>query len=95
MNTTVLADMGIRLIPRGDLIAMEKTKKMLATEGLLFLNVPVGIEAIWWNAHRVYGPLRLPLLLAGWEMLDSFGFQQSNFFEPDPTQPVFVLRVSH
>jgi hypothetical protein len=32
---------------------------------LLFLSVPVGKDYVVWNAHRVYGPKRLPLLLEG------------------------------
>lgn len=37
----------------------------------VFLAVPVGPDALVWNAQRIYGPLRLPLLLADWQILDS------------------------
>jgi hypothetical protein len=63
--------------------------------GLLFLSVPVGFDALAWNAHRIYGRKRFPLLTEGWEVLDSFGFTEDRFDaklgEWDP-QPVFVLR---
>lgn len=86
---------GDRINPNGDIEAMQKTKKMLKDGGLLFLAVPVGKEAIVWNLHRVYGPLRLKALLEGWEVVDSFGFYPENF-ETDMVvvydQPVFVLK---
>ena len=31
------------------------------------------------NAHRVYGRLRFPLLTEGWEVVESFGFIESDF----------------
>ena len=30
--------------------------------GLLFLGVPFGADAVVFNAHRIYGPIRLPML---------------------------------
>jgi hypothetical protein len=68
---------------------------MLKPGGLLFLAVPVGSDLLVWNAHRVYGELRLPKLLEGWETIDSFGFAQSDlrkFAGFEIHQPVFVLR---
>jgi hypothetical protein len=41
--------------------------------GLLFLAVPTGYDALLWNANRVYGPARLPLLLDGWDIVGAFG----------------------
>ena len=39
----------------------------------MILSVPVGKDEIMWNAGRVYGEKRLPLLLQGWTLVDSFG----------------------
>ncbi|CAI6012862.1 unnamed protein product [Closterium sp. NIES-65] len=46
---------------------------LLKPGGLFFLGVPVGNDTLVFNAHRVYGPIRMPLLLEGWELLDVFG----------------------
>lgn len=79
--------------PEGDLIAMDRAKAMLKEGGLLFLAVPVGKDLLVWNAHRIYGAKRLPLLLAGWRVLESFGFQPSDFNRrQEDHQPVFILR---
>lgn len=37
--------------------------------GLLFLGVPFGADAIVFNAHRIYGPIRLPMLTANFLVL--------------------------
>jgi len=81
--------------PRGDLEAMQKLKRLLKPDGLLLLAVPVGRDALVWNAHRIYGRKRLPLLLDGWETLAAFGFRDDLFDKPlgdCESQPVFVLR---
>jgi hypothetical protein len=63
----------------------------------LFLSIPIGKDTLVWNAHRIYGKIRLPLLLKGWKLLDSFGFENS-LFEMDTqkgrryVQPIFVLQ---
>ncbi|MBI3508060.1 MAG: DUF268 domain-containing protein [Chlamydiia bacterium] len=84
---------GDPIAPRGDFMAMEKTKKMLVPRGLLFLAVPIGKDHLVWNAHRVYGAIRLPLLLAGWKRIASFGFEESDLQREGSEQPVFVLQV--
>jgi len=80
--------------PNGDLDAMAKTRKMLKKDGLLFLAIPVGIDHIFWNAHRVYGPRRFYRLIKGWDLLSSVGFRNSDFsvFMDGYHQPVFVLK---
>lgn len=86
---------GDPLNPTGDKEAMEKAKKMLKPGGLLFLAVPVGKDAIIWNAHRVYGENRLPFLLEGWEVVATVGFQEADFQKHSyygMHQPLFVLR---
>jgi len=90
---------GDPLDPYGDLVAMVQAKRNVVYGGNLFLAVPVGRDALVWNAHRVYGSLRLPLLLQNWEILASFGFSEGDYgkqFEEvvksSYHQPVFVLR---
>ncbi|MGH7890570.1 MAG: DUF268 domain-containing protein, partial [Thermodesulfobacteriota bacterium] len=81
--------------PNGDLETMFKMKRMLSKEGFLILAVPVGKDAIYWNAHRVYGALRLPLLFGNWQVVDSRGFVQSDLDVNGYAghQPVFVLQI--
>jgi hypothetical protein len=62
--------------PEGDLDAMNKMKSMLNPGATLFLSVPMGKDTIVWNVHRIYGRHRLPLLLEGWKVLDSFGYEE-------------------
>jgi hypothetical protein len=80
--------------PEGDFETMKKLQGMLKEEGLLFLSVPVGEDSIYWNAHRQYGRLRLPLLLKGWEVIESSGFSENDFSVSGyhGHQPVFILR---
>ncbi|CAI5465287.1 unnamed protein product [Closterium sp. Yama58-4] len=59
--------------PFGDLQRMHKIKGLLKPAGMLFLGLPVGNDTLVYNSHRVYGPIRMPLLLSGWTLLDVFG----------------------
>ncbi|CAI5531777.1 unnamed protein product, partial [Closterium sp. Naga37s-1] len=64
---------GDPLNPDGDRLRMMKIKGLLKPGGLFFLGLPVGNDTLVFNAHRVYGPIRMPLLLESWELLDVFG----------------------
>lgn len=87
---------GDPLNPNADIQAMQKMKRILKRDGLLFLSIPVGEDKLVWNAHRIYGRTRLPNLLQGWEILDIFGFDQNIYREDTGSeakyQPIFVLR---
>lgn len=50
----------------GDLDAMKRLKVLLKSEGLMLLTIPVGKDAVFSPLHRVYGEIRLPLLLDGY-----------------------------
>jgi SAM-dependent methyltransferase len=80
--------------PNGDIKAMKNLKKLLKPNGLLFLSVPVGKDKLVWNLHRIYGEVRFPRLIEGWEVLGSFGFNKSDLkINRDIIkQPVFVLK---
>jgi len=82
--------------PDGDLEAMKNMKSIIKPGGLLYLVVPVGLDSIAWNAHRIYGKKRLPCLFYGWELIDAFGFNEHilniDFQGQPPTQPVFILK---
>jgi len=86
--------------PDGDLEAMRKMKRLVKPGGLMFLALPVGKDVLAWNAHRIYGRHRLPLLLQGWEVVASFGFSNDLFDQNtigsgddrNYVQPVFILK---
>lgn len=82
--------------PNGDLQAMRLLKRKLKPNGLLFLGIPLGLDTLVWNAHRIYGKIRLPLLLEGWELIDRFYFKDIDLItdtgDEARFQPVLVLK---
>jgi hypothetical protein len=78
--------------PDGDLKTMKRMKEIVRPGGLMFFNVPVGPDHLFWNRNRMYGPLRLPLLLEGWTTIDSFGMEPQFLAGTDGGEPLFVLR---
>lgn len=70
---------GDALDPDGDLKSMKTLYDRLKPGGLCFLAVPMGSDQILWNAHRVYGRIRFPKLIEGWEVVDSFGIIESDY----------------
>ena len=69
---------GDPLNPTADLEAMAKLKTMVKTGGLLYLGVPVGSDVLYWNSMRQYGSVRFPMLIEGWDLIDSYGFSPSD-----------------
>lgn len=58
--------------PDADLGCMVEFRGVIRKGGYLFLGVPCGADLLSWNAHRIYGPKRLKLLVNGWSTVDSF-----------------------
>ncbi len=86
---------GDPLNPSGDLEFMTLAKEvLLKPNGRMILSTPIGQDVLTWNCHRVYGPIRLPLLLSGWTVIETFGFTTAEFkgaFGNYAYQPVFYL----
>jgi len=84
---------GEPLDPDGDLRAMNEMKDIVKPEGLLFLSVPTGGDAVVPGKRRVYGETRLPKLLHGWELLSTYGGYRLSSDGDGVSfhQPVFVL----
>lgn len=83
---------GDPLNPVGDLEAMKKMKTIVKPGGLLYLAIPIGRDRLVWNAHRIYGKIRLPMLLEGWKVVGKFGWTKDNDeMYPGHSQPVIVL----
>eukprot|EP00937_MAST-01D_sp_MAST-1D-sp2_P002288 g2288.t1 len=84
---------GDTLNPWGDIQAVAKAWCVTKVGGPLYLGVmPVknGVEMIEWNAHRRYGPVRLPHLLVNWEQVNK-GPNVANV-DVNFWQPLFALR---
>jgi len=72
----------------GDLQTMKHLRDVSDT---LVISVPTGeTDSVIWNAHRVYGPLRLPQLLQGWSTL--LRLEQKS---PILDRSVFVLKTTN
>ena len=80
--------------PYGDLRAIGLYRRHIKKGGYLFLQVPVGLDCVVWNAHRIYGQLRLRMLLEGWRVVDSEGFDENILLQGrhgEYQEPVFLL----
>lgn len=76
-----------------------KMKCVVRPGGLLFLSVPVSKDRIVWNMHRIYGKLRLPLLLQHWSIGKIYsGLEWQSRWDGEYVtsegdfEPLFVLR---
>ncbi|VDM48084.1 unnamed protein product, partial [Toxocara canis] len=96
-----LGRFGDPLDPKGDLREMQKIQCLLKRGGLLFLGLPCGADALVFNAHRLYGRLRLPMMFQGFKFLNMFVGNAAGpvqvtdemFNEPkEEMQPTFVLQ---
>lgn len=62
----------------GDLKAMRRIRALLHPQGLVFLTIPVGVDAVYKPWHRVYGKHRIAKLFDGFEIV------RSRFFIKEP-----------
>jgi hypothetical protein len=90
---------GDPLDPWGDIHAMSTIYKRLDKEGILCWGGPVGIDCLVWNAHRIYGKIRLPLLFSKFIETDWFGPDKKSLLESselkiNSAQPLVVLKPS-
>jgi hypothetical protein len=62
---------GDPLDPDGDLKAMRRLKRWMRLngDGIQIMTIPIGVDAVVGQYHRVYGPQRLPRLLKGFSIL--------------------------
>ena len=75
---------------------MTEMKQIIKKNGILYLTVPVamepkGVDVLVWNSNRIYGDIRLPMLLNGWEQL---AFYQEGYTLEKYIEPVIVLKNS-
>jgi len=72
---------GEPLDPEGDLKLMESIHQNLSKNGVLIWSCPVGKDALVWNAQRVYGKLRLPMIFENFKELKWLGCSKEECFE--------------
>jgi hypothetical protein len=75
------------LNPYGDFQTMIKISCILKPGGLLFLSVPLNVaDFLKFNLHRIYGPIRLPLLYRNFHIVELLGSEIAgdpyNFIQP-------------
>jgi hypothetical protein len=87
---------GDPLDPDGDIKTMKTIYTNLHPGGILIWGAPVGKDAFTWNAHRVYGETRLPLLFKEFDEIEWIGMSKESLFdrplENNSYQPVVVLK---
>lgn len=78
--------------PYGDFLTMTKISCMLKPGGILFLAVPSNYhDTIRFNLHRVYGPIRYPILYRYFHLVRVFGGKIPHL-KGEYTQPILVLQ---
>ena len=84
---------GDPLDPNGDLKAMAFCEKLLAPNGILILAVPLRPDdELHWNAHRIYGPIRWPMLISGWEVHQTYPIVDFVTYQGGTFQPIVILK---
>lgn len=64
--------------PDGDLDVMRRLRKLMKPGAQMLVTVPVGRDAVFAPMHRVYGPGRLPLLLATFDLEEELYWVKNN-----------------
>jgi len=75
-----LGSYGDPLNPNGDIEEMKNVQEHLKDGGLCLWSCPVGKDVLAWNALRVYGPIRLPLIFEGFQEMEWFGCTKQDCF---------------
>ncbi|KAJ3161152.1 hypothetical protein HDU86_007774 [Geranomyces michiganensis] len=83
---------GDNLNPFGDMHTMAKMLTTVKPGGFAFIGFPCCYDRLDWNAHRVYGPLRLPKVFAGWKILGVYPEDAMEVGSTKVVQPVWVLQ---
>jgi len=80
--------------PNGDLKSMKGLKTVMKEDGILFLAIPIGLDKLVFNLHRIYGSIRLPLLFENWKLVGHSGYwwDQLKGDYGAGHQPIFVLK---
>jgi hypothetical protein len=73
---------GDSLNPWGDIIAVARAWCVTKSGGSMYLGLPTGKDDIIFNAHRVYGKARWPLMAVNWQQIDGESHTDEEFLIP-------------
>ena len=81
---------------------MNEIYKAMIPGGLCFLGIPVGKDSVVWNAHRIYGPKRLKIVLDKFKEIEWIAHDKNVIylninaeeFANGCIQPIIVLEKS-
>jgi hypothetical protein len=87
---------GDPMSPSADFESIARVHCLLKDDGLFFLGMPSGPDALVWNAHRIYGKYRMSVILGNWDVVDLIG-NQWGFTDTEKAyhyhnQPMWVLK---
>jgi len=85
---------GDQINPFGDIEQVAQISCLLKTGGIFFLGFGIGKDKVEFNAHRIYGKLRLPLVTINFKLMDIIGkfrWEKANW----KIQPIMVLKNIH
>lgn len=89
---------GDPLDPDGDIHTVNIIEKNLKDNGIFIWGAPVGWDTLMWNAGRVYGPIRMPILFKNFIKQQWYGTPREQLFTGAPAaqmngyQPVVVFK---
>lgn len=87
---------GDPLDPDGDIKTVNDIHKKLKKMGLLIWGAPTGHDALVWNAHRIYGKIRMTLLFREFEDLEWVNANKRRILNMplrgNAIQPVIIFR---
>jgi len=63
---------GDPLNPNGDIERIQEIMNLIKPGGKFYLGFPVGNDKLVFNLHRIYGRVRLPKIIRGWDLLGVF-----------------------
>lgn len=72
---------GDALNPWGDLISVARGYCVTKDDGFMVLGLPTGKDQVAFNAHRIYGYARWPLVSANWVQIDGKDHEPSQFMK--------------
>jgi hypothetical protein len=73
---------GDALNPWGDLLTIARAWCVTKPDAVMYVGVPIGRDAIQFNAHRIYGQFRFSLLATNWVQLDGDRHNDADFIGP-------------
>ena len=94
MQAEGLGRFGRKVDANADVKAMDVCYKILKENGRLFLSLPCGRDMLVWNMGRIYGRNRLKLMMDGWTLSGTIGWdgkQSKAWTVNEEFTPLFIL----